>query len=130
MSGKADWIEALKAGSLELRRQTAERLAQTPDQVQWNPGSGVLVWAAADEDETVREWAVAALEAMGAPHEADAPDLAQIVGGDGGDAAYWAATLLGRLGPRAAGSVPQLAAALTSHPRSPCANELPGHWAR
>jgi len=119
MPDNAELFESLESGSLETRRQAAEQLAQSAEGVRWGPGALSLVRAAADEDEAIREWAVAALEGMGAPHDADALQLAATVGSDCCDEAYWAVTLLGRLGPRGAVAVPQLAAAVTAHPELP-----------
>ena len=71
-----------------------------------------LARACADEQEEVREWAVAALEDIGPPAVAELPALAALVTDQNRDVGYWAATLLGRLGAPAATAVPALTGAL------------------
>jgi HEAT repeat protein len=98
-------IDDLNSARVEVRRRAAEHLAR-------HPGAGAatvsLVRACADSDEQVREWAVAALEELGAPSPEDVAALVNLVTAPCSDTAYWAATLLGRLGPPAAASVSQL----------------------
>jgi len=80
------------------------------------PAAVALVTACADEDEAAREAATAALEELGPPATVDAPRLAALLPDEQADIAYWAATLLGRLRATASEQVPQLVAALESHP--------------
>jgi HEAT repeat protein len=75
-----------------------------------------LVRQAGDPEETVREWATAALEGMGAPAVEDQAALVAELASAQPDVAYWAATLLGRLGDEAAPSVDALAKATAEHP--------------
>ena len=99
----------LDRGDADSRRAAAEQLAQLgPDAA---PAAVALV-RACDDDESVREWAVAALEGMEAPPASDVERLAELLADANALSAYWAATLLGRLGDKAAPAVSALAAAL------------------
>jgi HEAT repeat protein len=104
-------IDDLNAPRVEVRRRAAERLARHPEA---GAAAVSLVRACGDSDEQVREWAVAALEELGAPSPGDVAALVELITAACSDAAYWAATLLGRLGPPAVASVPQLARVLES----------------
>ena len=73
-----------------------------------------LVTACGDADERVREFAVAALEDLGAPAAADIPALIKLVDSPDPLAAYWAITLLGRSGKNAAEAVAVLVASVES----------------
>ena len=73
-----------------------------------------LVLAAGDGAEDVREWAVSALEDLGAPAAADVAKLAALLTNEKADVRYWAATLLGRLESEAADATPQLVQALSA----------------
>jgi HEAT repeat protein len=61
------------------------------------------------DDETVRNWCIAALEKMGPPPAAQIPALLQLAKSSRTDIAYWAVTLLGRAGDEAADAVAPLA---------------------
>jgi len=103
----SDAVNDLNSRDLAVRRRAAEQLAAHPD-----AGAAVpLVRACGDADETVREWAVAALEGLGAPEAADAAALAQLLRGGHCHVRYWSATLLGRLGRHAASAVGPLSEA-------------------
>jgi len=103
----SDAINDLNSRDLAVRRRAAENLAAHPD-----AGAAVpLVRACGDADEAVREWAVAALEGLGAPEAADATALAQLLSDGHRDVRYWSATLLGRLGRHAASAVGPLSEA-------------------
>ncbi len=65
-----------------------------------------LARACGDQEETVREWAVAALEELGAPPVADLAVRASLLADQSVDVGYWAATLLRRLGEDAAPAAP------------------------
>ncbi len=108
-------IQALAADSASQRRGAAERLAQMGADAR--PACLALVRAVGDDDEEVVEWSAAALEEVGPPPVESAEALAGLLS-DGADVGYWAATLLGRLGPAAAGTVPHLSAALRSSPHA------------
>lgn len=73
-----------------------------------------LIRACGDPEETVREWAVAALEEIGPPESDELAAIAEMLNEPNGDSAYWAATLLGRAEAEAAGEVGALAACLDS----------------
>jgi HEAT repeat protein len=99
-------IDDLNSKEVDPRRKAAEGLARHQAA---SAAAVSLARATGDQDEQVRQWATAALEEMGAPSVEDAPALAELLAGSSTDTAYWAATLLGRLGERAAGVVPDLA---------------------
>ena len=73
-----------------------------------------LVEACGDDDSRVREWAVAALEELGAPPAEIIDQLTEIATGPEPLGAYWATTLLGRSGGDAAAAVPALATCVAS----------------
>jgi HEAT repeat protein len=74
-----------------------------------------LLNALADENESVREFAASALEDCGAPSNVDVDRLEQLLGSTNADIAYWAATLLGRLGDGAIQAVEALRTAAAEH---------------
>jgi HEAT repeat protein len=107
-------IDDLNSAEVVQRRQAAEQLAANSD-----PAAAVsLVRACGDSDEQVREWAVAALEELGVPDAADAAALAELLAAAQGDVRYWSATLLGRLGDRAAAAVGPLILAIDADAES------------
>jgi HEAT repeat protein len=71
------------------------------------------VRTAGDEEEDVCEWATAALEELGPPAVEDLNALSDLLRADSADTAYWAATLIGRLGAQAAPVVAALVTTLT-----------------
>ncbi len=73
-----------------------------------------LVTACGDEDEQVREWAVAALEDLGPPLAGSLAALSGLVSAANPLVAYWATTLLGRSGQDAASATTALATAVQS----------------
>jgi HEAT repeat protein len=73
-----------------------------------------LVTACGDEDEQVREWAVAALEDLGPPPAGSLAALSGLVSAANPLVAYWATTLLGRSGQDAASATTALATAVQS----------------
>ncbi len=111
--------EQLSHGDAVVRRLAAENLCRQAG----DSGSVAvaIVQAAADPDEGVREWVVAALEELGPPLAEQCDELATLVGHTESDIAYWAATLLGRLGEDASPAVQRLADVLeestTNHVR-------------
>jgi HEAT repeat protein len=90
----------LRAGSQDVRRWVVEQLIDHPKSYRdWIP---TLIEATGDLDETVREWAADSLETMGAPRSFDLPEIVELLSeAYDGEVAYWAATMLGRLGPSA-----------------------------
>ena len=77
-------------------------------------GEFTVIQVEIEGEEEVREWAVAALEDLGAPPVANLHALASLLGDQNADVGYWTATLLGRLGADAAPAVPTLANALST----------------
>ncbi len=73
-----------------------------------------LVTACGDADERVREHVVAALEDLGSPPTESIAPLCKLVTVSNPLTAYWATTLLGRLGQDAAAAVPVLAGCIES----------------
>ena len=113
----ADAIAGLRSADPGARSSAAQRLARAGPEAR---GAAVpLVEAAADEDEEVREWAVAALEELGPPPAEDLDRLAALAEDPRRDVAYWAATLLGRLEHQAAPAVRALTSALVDHGEAP-----------
>jgi len=106
----------LKSADAPVRAKAAEELAHLVEGAQ--PAAVPLVLATSDADESVRQWATAALESLGPPRPSDVGKLAELLADSRLDVAYWAATLLGRLETGAGGGVPNLAKALQSHPES------------
>ncbi len=104
-----DERQGLLSASLEERVAAAESLSMMGEDAA--PAAVELVRACGD-DEEVRQWAVAALEEMGAPPESAIAALTELVADQDPTIAYWAITLLGRSGDRATGSQDALAKAL------------------
>ncbi|REJ66136.1 MAG: hypothetical protein DWQ31_15730 [Planctomycetota bacterium] len=98
-------------GSLD-RAEAAQQLCQAAEAAR--PAAVALVRAAGDEDESVQEWATAALEELGPPAEDDLSALAELTADANADIAYWAITLIGRLEGAGAGATGELAAALAA----------------
>ncbi|MEM1061188.1 MAG: hypothetical protein AAF532_10605 [Planctomycetota bacterium] len=94
-------IEGLRAADVATRRRAAEDLALCGEDAR--VAAVPLALAAADADEYVREFAVAALESLGPPLAGDHDALVAVAGDERtpDDAVYWAVTLLARLGPAA-----------------------------
>lgn len=107
------WRTALQSPDVAERAAAAESLCHAgPDAA---PAVLELVQACAD-DETVAEWATAALEELGAPPTESLEPLTKLASDSKSPVAYWAVTLLGRLGPAAIGSEKVLAALLHDSP--------------
>ncbi len=98
----------------DIRAAAAEALCLLHDGAR--AAAVALVRAVNDTDERVRQFAAAALEDIGPPEAVDVSPLAAILGESPADCAYWAATLLGRLGPQAEAAVPMLADSLANAP--------------
>ncbi len=106
---------AAKLGNenIAVRAEAAERLSRLAEEAQ--PAAVALVKATGD-DESVSQWAVAALEELGPPPAGLAKELAALTAGEHELVAYWSITLLGRLGSAAASTTETLVAALESSP--------------
>src|SRR5262245_4056609 len=109
----AQLIADLQSKDAATRAVAAEQLTHLEEAAR--PAALALVRATADADESVRQWATAALESLGAPAATDMPELAKLLADGRLDVAYWAATLLCRLGPDAAQAVPALSKSLDVH---------------
>lgn len=110
--GIEHWIAELRAKSADLRATAAQKLATLGEQ----PAAALpLVAALDDADEQVREWVAAALESLGRPRQGDLAGLVGALAADSSLQVYWAATLLGRLGPSAASAREALAQVAAAH---------------
>ncbi|MEQ8790619.1 MAG: HEAT repeat domain-containing protein [Pirellulaceae bacterium] len=109
-------IQDLTATDAAVRAAAAEQLAQQASTAQ--DAAVALVVATGDSDETVAEWAVSALEGLGAPHADDQQRIGELLASPLESTAYWAATLLGRLGGDAAPSVAALIGPLERSPHA------------
>ncbi len=92
------WQLQLNRGSAEERAIAAEQLSYLGEDAAFAAVDLVKACAA---DENIRDWAVAALEGMGRPPEDSIAALAEQSLSNDPLVAYWAVTLLGRLGPSA-----------------------------
>jgi len=104
---------ALQSDDVAERAAAAEQLCHAGTDAA--PATLELVRACGD-DETVRDWAVAALEELGPPPKELVEPLGKLAADNDVTVAYWAVTLLGRLGPDAVGSEQQVAAVLERSP--------------
>lgn len=111
MSDISQLINGLNSSDVSERAAAAEELSLLGTEAR--PAATSLVRAVGD-DEEVTEWAVAALEEIGAPAGDDLPALQELLADENADVAYWAATLIGRLGPASSRSADALAAVLKS----------------
>jgi HEAT repeat protein len=105
-------VTALESGDADQRQAAAEKLAQLGTDAA--PAAVALV-EACERDDEARESVVAALEELGPPAANDLARLAALVSRPSLNVAYWAATLLGRLGGEAAPAAPALGNALGGH---------------
>jgi HEAT repeat protein len=106
-------IASLRSDDSATQQAAAEQLAHMETGAQ--AAAVALVEASDSDKEEVREWVVAALEGIGPPLEKDIGQLAALLKKKSLDVAYWAATLLGRLGPEAAPAVSELTKAVSTH---------------
>jgi HEAT repeat protein len=108
----ADLIHDLSSDSASEREAASEQLLTMGEAAV--AAAVPLVRAVSDSSETVRENAVGALEGIGVPDRGDLHALRGLVHSGKPDVAYWAVTLIGRLGSDAAAAVEDLARALAS----------------
>lgn len=120
----AQCLSDLASSDARQRLSAAEHLAQQPDA---REAAVQLARATADENEEVREAVTGVLEDLGPPPAGFTPELASMLQDSNSDVAYWAATLLGRLGKDAAKAVPALTAALG--PAAPLVVRQRSAWA-
>ncbi len=94
------WAAAFASGSVDKCVAALRQIASAEDV------RGVAVSIAnlaGHSNEEIRMWAAEALEAAVMPSPAEAPELSELLlRTEDGEVAYWAATLLGRLGHHAA----------------------------
>ena len=107
-------IAALTRGPVADRAAAAEALARLERAS--HPAMVALVGNAGSADEGVREWASAALEAVGPPAALQIADLVRLSKAADEQIAYWALTLLGRAGAMAATAVAAIADRLKNSP--------------
>lgn len=115
MADLSQLINDLNSNEAATRAEAARQLAQQGEDAR--PAALGLLRNVADADESVVEWSTAALEGLGAPAIEEVDELAGQVNAPNADVAYWAATLLGRLGAEAKPAVEALAEALQGHPQ-------------
>ena len=106
-------VTELQSSDSAVRAAAAERLCLLESEAQ--AAAVDLARAVVDPSEEVVEFAVAALESVGPPRAADVDELIGLLGNGEPDVAYWAATLLGRLGGEAATAATALASAAENH---------------
>lgn len=99
----------LQSADAAVRRQALEKAAADPEQAR--QAAAQLVPLAADADEELRELAVGALESLESPAPESLPEITRLLATVDGDALYWAATLIGRLGADGTSATPALIAA-------------------
>lgn len=108
------WMDQLDSADVVLQGQAAEALAKLGEAAK--PAAVPLAKQAGNDDETVREWVVSALESLGAPRLEDLDELKALAASKSDETAYWAITLLGRLEQAAVPAVPELIRALNENP--------------
>ena len=92
-------LQQLLQGSPSERAAAAEYLAQQGTEAAY---AACELTAACGDTETVSDWAVAALEQLGAPPSSAIESLVSMTQSANPRTVYWAVTLLGRSGPDAA----------------------------
>ena len=112
MADIREWIEQLSDADVGQRAAAAERLCR--EGAAAAAAAVPLVQACADADDQVREWAAAALEDLGPPPDESIPQLVELATSSHPLVAYWAVTLLGRSGQKAATATAVLAGCLNS----------------
>ncbi|MFO0914284.1 MAG: hypothetical protein U0795_15095 [Pirellulales bacterium] len=115
-------------GSSEKPNATVDRLRELAgDPAAASAEYALLLDSLTSDSESVREWAVAALEDCGSPPMDAIASLTGRLATVGEDQLYWTATLLGRLGPAAKSAVDALRAAHARTPAGPIAKRV--EWA-
>lgn len=102
-----DLLRQLKDGRESEQRDAARQLASQGEGAQ--QAAVALVECLAREDDELQEWCVAALEELGPPRVEDRDALGTLARHEQPLVAYWACTLLGRLGSDATESASILA---------------------
>lgn len=112
----SELIAELSADNAEQRGGAAQALCRLGEDAR--AAAVPLIRSAGDADETVREWATAALEELGPPSVDDRDAVAALLTAENADIGYWAATLLGRLQRDAAPAVGVLQRVLEQSPHT------------
>lgn len=89
-------VGRLKSESVAERAEAAETLCTAAPESSF--AAAELVRACADEDESVREWVVGALESIEEPPANALEALEESCRSDNALVAYWAVTMMGRMG--------------------------------
>jgi HEAT repeat protein len=103
----------LQDKQVAVRAQAAEQLSRCGEEAR---NAAVDLVQACGDDESVREWAVAALEELGPPPKDVVEKLRSLVAHTNELVAYWAVTLLGRSGSDAAAVAPAFVSVLEMSP--------------
>lgn len=103
----------LQDKQISVRAQAAEQLSRHGAEA---CDAAVDLVQACGDDESVREWAVAALEELGPPPVGSLRKLSALVTDANELVAYWAVTLLGRSGSDAVSVAPALSSVLSTSP--------------
>ncbi len=106
------WIDGLASADASVRLEAAEEIGLLGEDAQ--EAAVVLVQADGDEDEQVLEAVNSALEGLGAPDSKHVSELSRLLSHQSAQVGYWAATLLGRLGPEGGDAVDSLVAVTQS----------------
>ncbi|MEQ8211356.1 MAG: HEAT repeat domain-containing protein [Lacipirellulaceae bacterium] len=99
-------LHQLRTGETAQQAEAAEAIAALGDGAQ--PAIPALVQFCGDDEESVRNWCVAALEEAGPPATSHLSDLANMAQAADSDVAFWAITMLGRAGSEAKDAIPVL----------------------
>lgn len=94
MSDLERWRIDLKSQNLSTRATAAEHLSQAGEDAAF---AAVELVQACGDDESVSQFAVAALEDMGPPAADSRKPLSNLLTSPDANVGYWAATLIGRL---------------------------------
>ena len=106
MADLDDLRRSLKSPDVSVRAAAAESLCQVGEDA---VSAAVDLVCATGDDESVQVWAVAALEELGPPSRDNVDPLIKLIPDQQTIVAYWAITLLGRLGETAVAAEPALA---------------------
>lgn len=89
-------LERQLSGSIADQRAAVRQLAGMEQDGRW--AASKLVEFCGSEDQELRDWSVAALEQLGPPPESELQRLTELAASPQELVAYWAWTLVGRLG--------------------------------
>lgn len=110
MTDDQNWRNMLATDSAETQ---VEALRQISGQESATGLTVAIVALSGSPDDDVRTWSAEALETAVVPTESEVPPLIEMLeSASDGEICYWAATMLGRLGPKAVAAVDALEACL------------------